>query len=143
MNKFLTKSMVLLLALLLCLGVIGCHPTTQNGEDTTEGTTEALVEREPIVLDYEGDLTPGGTPEIRAEYGDSVYVGKAVPAFYYTEEQAIALLEQIEELYDLFENGTPESFVNGMNCRRGYCSPTSSMISVIFLPSSTVSAEGL
>ena len=112
MNKFLTKSMVLLLALLLCLGVIGCHPTTQNGEDTTEGTTQTVVEREPIVLDYEGDLTPGGTPEIRAEYGDSVYVGKAVPAFYYTEEQAIALLEQIEELYDLFENGTPESFVN-------------------------------
>ena len=88
----------LLLALLLCLGVIGCRPATQNGVDTTESTTEAIGEKEPIVLDYEGDLTLGGTPEIRAEYGDSVYVGKGIPAFYYTEEQAITLLEQIEDL---------------------------------------------
>ena len=115
MKKYLMKSMALLLALLLCLSVIGCHPTTQNGGETTEGTTQAAIEREPIVLDYEGDLTPGGTPEIRAEYGDSVYVGKGIPAFCYTEEQATKLLEQIEELYDILENGTPESFVNAFH----------------------------
>ena len=86
MNRLLMKYTALLLALLLCLGVIGCQPTTQNGEDTTqgatEGTTQAIVEREPIVIDYEGDLTPGGTPELRAEYGDLAYVGKGMPAFY-------------------------------------------------------------
>ena len=112
MKRLLMKFTVLLLALLLCLGVIGCRPATQNGEDTTqgatEGTTQAIVEREPIVIDYEGDLTPGGTPEIRAEYADLVYVGKGMPAFYYTEEQAIELLEQIEDLYVIFETGTPE-----------------------------------
>ena len=112
MNRLLMKYTALLLALLLCLGVIGCRPATQNGEDTTqgatEGTTQAIVEREPIVIDYEGDLTPGGTPEIRAEYADLVYVGKGMPAFYYTEEQAIDLLEQIEDLYVIFRAGTPE-----------------------------------
>ncbi|MBQ1232199.1 MAG: hypothetical protein IIX86_01575 [Clostridia bacterium] len=120
MKRLWMKSMALLLALLLCLSVIGCHPETDNGEDTTqettadttadstEGTTEAVVEREPIVVDYEGDLTPGGTPEIRAEYADLAYVGKGMPAFYYTEEQAIDLLEQIEDLYVIFKTGTPE-----------------------------------
>ena len=120
MKRLWMKSTVLLLALLLCLGVIGCHPQTDNGEDTTpettigttestsEETTQAVIEREPIVIDYEGDLTPGGTPEIRAEYADLVYVGKGMPAFYYTKEQAIELLEQIEDLYVIFETGTPE-----------------------------------
>ena len=112
MRKLWMQLAALLLALLLCLGVIGCQSTTQNGEDTTqgatEGTTQPTVEREPIVLDYEGDLTPGGTPEIRAEYGDLVYVGKGMPAFYYTNEQAIDLLEQIEDLFVIFRTGTPE-----------------------------------
>ena len=120
MKRLLMKYTALLLALLLCLSVIGCHPETDNGEDTTlettigttesttEETTQAVVEREPIVIDYEGDLTPGGTPEIRAEYADLVYVGKGMPAFYYTKAQAIALLEQIEDLYVIFETGTPE-----------------------------------
>ena len=106
MKKLLMKSMALLLALLLCLSVIGCHPETDNGEDTTpettigttesttEETTQAVIEREPIVIDYEGDLTPGGTPEIRAEYADLVYVGKGMPAFYYTKEQAIDLQDR-------------------------------------------------
>ena len=104
----------LLLALLLCLGVCGCTTSSQVGDVTTESTTQA-TEKEPIVLDYEGDLTIGGTPEIRAQYGDSVYVGKSIPAFYYTEEQAIALLEQIANLYDLLENGTPEEFANAFD----------------------------
>ena len=97
------KPISLLLALLLCATFAGCGLFRDNPLQP--------IEKPAYEFDYEGDLTPGGDASVRALYTDVVSMGKGIPAFDYSEQEAADLMRQIDDLYECLEGDDPAAFV--------------------------------